>query len=161
MLVFGIDTGSHKCGYAVLVVDRLQLQYLACGVISAPANDTKWERIHGIANDVRDVLVEHGAAEGDMLAIESAYVPRGRTMGVETLAEARGAIVYVALEAGIKSLRTVAPATVKKLVTGHGRAEKQGVAEALRVLFRLNKVPAPDAADALGVAVAAARGAGK
>lgn len=161
MLVVGIDPASVKCGYALLVVDgHADPQYIECGTIAAPANDNKWARMAHIANSVRDVLNEHHVGRGDKVGIESAYVPRDRFFGVETLAEARGAIVYVCVAAAALVL-TVAPASVKKAVTGSGKANKEQVAEILRRRFRLRNMPEENAADALGVALAVAQGAGR
>lgn len=167
MLIFGVDTGSIKCGYAVLRVDGSQIDLMECGVIttSKPANDNgvtmhKWMRMHDIADDFAGLLAVYGAALGDVCAIESAYVPVGRPWGVETLAEARGALAYVAGNFKLRIV-TVAPSTVKKAVTGSGKADKAQVAEMVRKRFKLRTAPPADASDAVGVALAVAQGAGK
>lgn len=157
MLVFGIDPGSVKCGYAVIRKDGLQLALMECGVFRAPANDngTKWARMHVIGHDFDDLLQQYGAGVGDLCAIESAYIPKGRTFGVETLAEARGAVAYVASRHHLEVV-TVAPSTVKKVVTGSGKSDKQEVARVVMRHFALKVQPAPDATDAVGVAMAGA-----
>src|SRR5271169_4370607 len=97
MLIIGIDPASVRCGYAVILVEgphgRGEPRYIECGVIDAPANDNKWARIGHISEGLRDVLREHSAGRGDVCAVETAYLPPGRARGVETLAEARGALV--------------------------------------------------------------------
>ncbi len=45
------------------------------------------------------------------------------------------------------------PARVKRTVAGNGRAEKIQVANMVKVILGLGELPAPDAADALAVAV--------
>jgi crossover junction endodeoxyribonuclease RuvC len=45
------------------------------------------------------------------------------------------------------------PATVKRAVAGHGRAEKSQVAMMVKVILGLSAPPAADAADALALAV--------
>jgi crossover junction endodeoxyribonuclease RuvC len=50
-----------------------------------------------------------------------------------------------------------APATVKQSVVGHGRASKDQVAYLVRALLSLRRVPEPDAADALAIAICHAR----
>lgn len=155
MLVFGIDTGSLRCGYAVLGMDgHAPLALLECGVFAAPANDNAGNRIRIIADDFRDLMDQYGGGPGDVCAIESAYIPGGHRQGVETLAEARGVLSYVARTRGL-SVVTVAPSTVKKAVTGSGRADKDGVAEVVRMRFGLKKALDPNASDAVGVALSA------
>lgn len=157
MLVFGIDPGSLKCGYAVIRKDGLRLDLMECGVFRAPANDNagKWGRIAVIGRDFDDLLAQYGGGVGDTCAIESAFIPKGRTFGVETLAEARGALAFVALARRI-SVVTVAPSTVKKVVTGSGKADKKEVARVVMRHFGLKVEPSPDASDAVGVAMAGA-----
>jgi crossover junction endodeoxyribonuclease RuvC len=49
------------------------------------------------------------------------------------------------------------PATVKQAVVGHGRATKEQVGFLVRALLALRRTPAPDAADALAIAICHAR----
>lgn len=164
MLVFGIDTGSVKCGYAVVRKDGLRLDLLECGVIRAarPANDNggKWARMQIIGMDFAALIEQYGGTTGDVCGIESAYIPVGRTFGVETLAEARGVVAFVARTHFLEVV-TVSPSTVKKAVTGSGKADKAEVCKVVMRHFGLKVAPPPDATDAVGVAIAVATGSGK
>lgn len=167
MLIVGIDTGSTKCGYAVLRIEGAETHLLECGVFHAtsrPANDNgtadKWARLGVIGADFIGLLDQYGVGIRDTCAIESAYIPVGRTFGVETLAEARGVIAFLAISRGMRVV-TVSPSTVKKSVTGSGKADKALVGAMVVKRFRLAVAPAPDASDAVGVALAVAQGAGK
>ena len=58
-----------------------------------------------------------------------------------------------AVEAGL-TVAEYTPAEIKRAVVGYGRAEKQQVAEMVRLLLHLDETPTPhDAADALAVAI--------
>lgn len=154
MRVLGIDPGSLKCGYGILECEGARLRYVECGVLSAKAGQDKWTRIGIIGNELRALLAEHTWGLDDVCGIETAYIPANRGFhGAETLAEARGALCFVAVSAGLHIV-TVAPSTVKKAVTGSGRAEKSAVAEMVRLRLGLKLTPLPDAADALGIAIA-------
>lgn len=160
MLIYGLDTGSVKMGYAILLVEGRDIQLMECGVIRAPtaANDNgKWSRMCVIGNDFDELLNQYGGGIGDTCAIESAFIPRAARVGVETLAESRGVVGYLASKRGLRVV-TVNPSTVKKAVTGSGRADKEAVAEMVRKRFKLKTSPPPDAADAVGVALAVAQG---
>ena len=68
------------------------------------------------------------------------------------LGHTRGAIMVAARAAGA-AIFEYAPSQVKSAVTGSGKAEKHQVAEMIRILLRLDKVPPADAADALAAAI--------
>ena len=72
------------------------------------------------------------------------------------LGEARGVALFVASECGLL-VSGYPPATVKKTVVGHGRATKDQIGYLVRALLSLRRTPAPDAADALAIAICHAR----
>lgn len=72
------------------------------------------------------------------------------------LGEARGVALLIAGEAGLIVVG-YSPATVKKAVVGHGRASKEQIAYLVRATLKLRRLPSPDAADALAIAICHAR----
>ena len=69
------------------------------------------------------------------------------------LGHARGVAMLAAVEAGLAVVEYT-PAEIKRAVVGYGRAEKQQVAQMVKLLLGLDTVPAPhDASDALAVAI--------
>ena len=72
------------------------------------------------------------------------------------LGEARGVALFVAGDQGVP-VTGYPPATVKQTVVGHGRATKQQVGFLVRALLAMRRLPAPDAADALAIAICHAR----
>ena len=68
------------------------------------------------------------------------------------LGHARGVALLVCGRAELE-VHEYAPARVKRVVAAHGRADKAQVAQMIRVILSLTSVPAPDAADALALAV--------
>ena len=69
------------------------------------------------------------------------------------MGHARGVICLAAAQAGIPVIHY--PSTqIKRILTGHGRATKEQMQEAIRRELRLAQLPEPpDVADALAVAV--------
>jgi crossover junction endodeoxyribonuclease RuvC len=55
----------------------------------------------------------------------------------------------------------MAPRRVKQAIVGHGGAQKIAVAKMVQRLLHLTAVPAPDAADALALALAHAQESGR
>jgi len=68
------------------------------------------------------------------------------------IGEGRGAALVAAASAGLP-VHLYSPASVKRAVTGSGRASKAPVAEMVRLLLGLDQAPPSDAADALGLAI--------
>ncbi|MGD1086652.1 MAG: crossover junction endodeoxyribonuclease RuvC, partial [Verrucomicrobiota bacterium] len=66
----------------------------------------------------------------------------------------------VMAEAGL-DIYEIAPRKIKQAVVGYGAAQKHAVAKMVQRLLRLSETPAPDAADALAVALAHAQDTGR
>src|SRR5882724_8921284 len=68
------------------------------------------------------------------------------------MGEARGAALAAIAEAGLE-IYELAPRKVKQAIVGYGAAQKFAVAKMVQRLLRLPEPPAPDAADALALAL--------
>jgi crossover junction endodeoxyribonuclease RuvC len=151
--ILGVDPGTLRLGYGV--IDHLgpaRTRYVDCGVISAPAREPREARLLTIGRDLRDLLVELAP---DVVAMEQAFFGKN-VQATIALGEARGVAVFVVKEHGLP-LAGYPPARVKQTVTGRGAASKTQVAFFMRALLQLRRPPAPDAADALAIALCHAR----
>ena len=72
------------------------------------------------------------------------------------MGEARGAALAVVAEAGLEIFE-IATRKVKQAIVGYGAAQKSAVAKMVQRMLNLPKPPAPDAADALALALAHAQ----
>ena len=72
------------------------------------------------------------------------------------MGEARGAALAAMAEAGLEIFE-LAPRKVKQAVVGYGAAQKFAVAKMVQRMLALSEPPAPDAADALALALAHAQ----
>jgi crossover junction endodeoxyribonuclease RuvC len=151
--ILGIDPGSLRLGYGV--VDRLgpaRLAYVECGVIAAPAQMDRGERLLVIGRGLRELVEE---LRPDQVAMEQAFYGKN-VQSTLALGEARGVVSFVVGEAGL-TVSGYAPARVKRTIVGHGAATKQQIGYLVRALLSLRRVPEPDAADALAIAICHAR----
>ncbi len=151
MRILGIDPGSVKMGYGCIETDGPRLTYVEAGVLTAPAKVGKYERLVELGRDLEELIAD---LKPDVAALEAGFV-KGQ-MGALVSGAARGVAAYVLGCRGIP-VREYAPATVKKTATGNGAAEKEQVAEMVARQLGLNSIPAPDAADALAIAICRAR----
>jgi crossover junction endodeoxyribonuclease RuvC len=149
----GIDPGTLRLGYGV--VEKLGpalLRYIECGIITASARRSRIERLVEIGRGLRELVAE---LRPDAVAMEDAFFGKN-VQSTLALGEARGMALLIAGEAGL-TVVGYAPATIKKAVVGHGRASKDQIAYLVRATLKLRRVPAPDAADALAIAICHAR----
>ena len=149
MRVLGIDPGYAILGYGVVDYEVGKLRLVTCGTIETGAGEPFELRLRAIADGIRDIIEE---TKPDLVAIEELFFAQNKTTALGT-AHARGVVLCEAARAGLKVYEHT-PATVKKSVTGSGRAEKQQVQLMVKLLLGLVEVPKPDdAADALAVAI--------
>ena len=151
--ILGVDPGSLRLGYGV--VDRIgkaQLGYVECGVITAPARLSRALRLTAIGRGLRDLVDE---LRPDEVAMEQAFYGKN-VQSTLALGEARGMVTFIVSDRGLP-LVGYAPAMVKRSIVGHGAATKQQIGYLVRALLALRRVPEPDAADALAIAICHAR----
>jgi crossover junction endodeoxyribonuclease RuvC len=156
--ILGIDPGTVRLGYGVIECrgagagQGAQVSYVECGVIAAPAREARSARLVEIGRGLRELLAD---VRPDAVAMEDAFFGVN-VQSTLALGEARGVALFVAAEHGL-DVAGYPPATVKQTVVGHGRATKEQIGFLVRALLSLRRTPAPDAADALAIAICHAR----
>ena len=105
-----------------------------------------------IAEVLREVVAEQ---QPGVAVIEGLFYSQNLQTAL-LMGEARGVCMLAAAEAGLE-LYEIAPRKVKQAIVGYGAAQKMAVAKMVQRLLRLEEVPAPDAADALALALALAQ----
>ncbi len=148
MRILGLDPGSRVCGYGVIDEVGGELRYVECGILTAPEHRTMEQRLGEIACGLREVIAELGPA---VVAVEDVFVQHNPRSAL-ALAQARGMALAVIGLAGL-AVASYPPATVKKAVSGSGKAEKAQVARMVQALIGLKTLPRADATDALAVAI--------
>ena len=145
--VLGIDPGSRRTGYGVVAVRHGALTHVASGCVET-ADGPFPGRLAEIYRGVGNVIATHAPEE---FAIEEVFLARNPASALK-LGQARGVAIAAAVGAGLP-VREYASRAVKLAVVGTGRAEKAQVQYMVRALLGLAATPAPDAADALAVAI--------
>lgn len=154
-IVCGIDPGTIKLGLGIIAWDGRTPTYIAAETISAPASWPREKRLATIHRDLRTALLEQ--AEMPTVAGLETQFTKKNVKSALAIAEGRGIAQVAAYDAGIRNFRPFPPATVKLRVTGKGNASKELVALWVKTILRLHNTPDPDAADALAIAICAAR----
>ncbi len=148
--VLGIDPGLNITGYGVIERVGGKLKIVEAGVIRGSDRRSLAKRLHDIHTGVADVIAQF---RPDTVAIEELYSHYERPRTSILMGHARGVIVLAAEQAGVP-VTAYASTTVKKLLTGNGRAPKTQMQNAICREFGLTTAPEPpDVADALAIAI--------
>jgi crossover junction endodeoxyribonuclease RuvC len=151
-VILGVDPSLRGTGFGVIRLGKPHPKALAHGTVSCPAG---WERsrcLARIAQALREVIQRH---QPTVCAIEGLFYAQNLQTAL-IMGEARGAALAVIAEAGLE-IYELAPRKVKQAVVGYGAAQKIAVAKMVQRLLGLAEPPAPDAADALALALTHAR----
>jgi crossover junction endodeoxyribonuclease RuvC len=155
-IILGVDPSLRGTGYGVIQLAQPQPLTLAHGTITCPA---KWERsrcLAKISQTLRDVIREHRPV---VCVIEGLFYAQNLQTAL-IMGEARGAALAAIAEAGLE-IYEVSPRKVKQAVVGYGAAQKIAVAKMVQRMLGLAELPAPDAADALALALTHAQANGR
>ena len=148
-IIIGIDPSLRGTGYGVVQFSQPHPVALAHGVISCPAG---WEHsrcLAKISQTLRELAAKYPNAA---CAVEGLFHAQNLQTAL-IMGEARGAALAAMGEAGLEVFE-IAPRKVKQALVGYGAAQKFAVAKMVQRLLHLAELPAPDAADALAVALA-------
>ena len=149
MRIFGIDPGSERTGYGCIDTDGRRHHLLVCGAVSVPPHAAFPDRLQAIHAGLTRLLAEQ---RPDCVAVENIFYAKNVRSALK-LGHARGVALLAASQAGLL-VAEYSPAEIKRAVVGFGRAEKHQVGGMIKLLLRLDAIPAPhDAADALAVAI--------
>lgn len=146
--VLGIDPGTAVTGWGVVERRNGSVVHLAHGVVTTAPRQSLAAKLTAIYAVLVDLCAHW---RPDVLALEQSFVGRNVQSALR-LGEVRGVAMLAAASAGI-TVAEYAPATIKLAVTGTGRAEKEQVQRAIMQELRVGERMAPDAADALAVAL--------
>jgi crossover junction endodeoxyribonuclease RuvC len=152
-IVLGIDPSLRGTGYGVVRCLRHAPELMAEGTIKCPSG---WERsrcLARIAETLREII---RACRPTVCVVEGLFYAQNLQTAL-IMGEARGASLVAVAEAGLE-VYEIAPRKVKQAIVGYGAAQKLAVAKMVQRMLGLAQPPAPDAADALALALSYAQG---
>ncbi|MBI4580390.1 MAG: crossover junction endodeoxyribonuclease RuvC [Planctomycetes bacterium] len=153
VIICGFDPGLRQTGYGIISVDEDDaIKLIEAGVLRADPHAPLAIRLAELAAGVDEVLDEHDVG---LVAVEQIYSHYQRPRTAILMAHARGVILLEAARQNINVVHLPAT-TIKKHVTGNGRATKEQMQRAVCQALSLRRLPEPpDVADALAVAMCA------
>jgi len=155
-ILLGLDPSLRGTGYGVIRCAEPYPLLLAQGTISCPAVWPHSRCLAQIARGLRKVLKQYHPT---VCVVEGLFYAQNLKTAL-VMGEARGAALATVADAGLEIFE-LAPRKVKLAIVGYGAAQKLAVAKMVQRMLRLSEVPAPDAADALALALAHAQDGGR
>ena len=147
-IILGVDPSLRGTGFGVIRTGGTQPVALAQGTISNPKD---WERsrcLAQISQTLRGILEKY---QPTVCVVEGLFFAQNLKTAI-IMGEARGAAMATIAEAGL-DIYEIATRKVKQAIVGYGAAQKIAVAKMVQRMLNLAELPAPDAADALALAL--------
>ena len=126
-MILGLDLSSSSTGFGILDKEGKAIEY---GQIRPSATQSHGAKYTFIANKVRDLIDEFGVKE---VVLERYFVGGFKTQGTFICAELRGCVKMIIAQEfpEVTIVEEIFPSSLKKIVTGNGKATKQEVGEAI------------------------------
>lgn len=137
------------CGWGIVDTVGSSLRPVDYGCIETEANSDTSERLLIISKELGKIFKKY---KPDVLAIEELFFGANSKTAL-VVGQARGVIFLVSAQNKIP-VSVYTPLQVKMALTGYGRADKNQIAQMIKIVLKLEKIPKlDDTSDALAVAV--------
>lgn len=148
MIVLGVDPGLIKTGYGIVKIENNNLSYVASGTVFTDTKIPIETRLTNIYNNIDNLIKLY---RPDYFSIEETFVNNNPTSSLK-LGQARGVAI---LAAGMNKLQVFEykPNTIKKSITGVGKATKDQIGMMIKCLLPVASPKTEDEADALAIAI--------
>ncbi|MCX7702380.1 MAG: crossover junction endodeoxyribonuclease RuvC [Gemmataceae bacterium] len=152
-IILGLDPGLQVTGYALLEEGHSGPRVREAGVIRVPqrgGGDGLAHRLQHLYDSVVELVEQFRPA---VLAVEQLYAHYKHPRTAILMGHARGVLLLAGAQRGLQ-VASFPATTVKKTITGNGRAPKSQMQLAVQRELGLACLPEPsDVADALAVAL--------
>lgn len=157
MIVLGIDPGTATTGYGVIRVNGgASIDVVDYGLIETSKEDEPGTRLMRIYDELVEAII--GKHKPDIFVIEKLFFATNVKTAMR-VGQAQGAMLMAAARHGLSAYE-YSPMTIKKVLTGNGRADKKSVQKHVRRHLgasvrkkKGSKTHFDNAADALAVAL--------
>ncbi|MCX6706231.1 MAG: crossover junction endodeoxyribonuclease RuvC [Candidatus Woesebacteria bacterium] len=155
MRILGIDPGTATTGWGLIDVTGNQSLVDSWGLIETSKDSSVENRLEKIYKETSDILKR---LSPDVFVFEKIFFATNAKT-VIAVGQAQGVMLLAASKAKTK-IESYAPGTIKKMITGNGRANKKEVQQAIRKILgnqvkskAHKKTHFDNAADALAIAL--------
>lgn len=151
--ILGVDPGSRLLGYGLIEIQGRRISAVAHGTLrlantSGQATIPLEQRLLGIQQGLHQLIQLHAP---QTLAIEKVFFAKNAASALK-LGQARGAAILTAAMSGLE-IAEYSPTEIKAALVGHGGADKDQVAQMVRLILGQLEFQTLDASDALAAAI--------
>lgn len=156
MLVLGIDPGTATTGFGLIRQDPAEgFTVIEWGLIETKKETEPHIRLHQIYNQMNELIKR---MQPDMIIMEKVFFSNNAKTAIR-VGQAQGVIMLSAAHASLP-IHEYAPGTIKKMISGNGRAKKDEMQASVRKILgskvkseARKKTHFDNAADALAIAM--------
>lgn len=130
MLILGIDPGTATTGYGLIDASEKGIEAIDFGLIETCKGGDFGKRLIDIHKQLDNVIKK---LNPDVIAMEKLFFATNIKTATN-VGRAMGVIVFTCAKRKIEVIE-YAPGTIKKLITGNGRADKKDIQKSLRNVF--------------------------
>ncbi len=131
MLILGFDPGTATTGFGLVEMDdKHQSKVLTWGLIETSKDGLKENRLEFIYKETLALFKKH---QPDVFVMEKIFFA-SNAKTVIAVGQAQGVLLLAASKSRVK-VAEYAPGTIKKVITGDGRAKKKDVQVAIRKIL--------------------------
>lgn len=140
MIILSVDQGLANFGYAVLKADKDTVELLSYGCICTTSQGEQTTRIFKLMNEFEKLILTY---KPDKIVHERLFFsPPGKNMRKKSASILNtnmitGAMWYLAGKHNV-TVEQYSPQTVKKVLTGNGRAEKAVMIKTIENMFTID-----------------------
>jgi len=151
--ILGIDPGIGRFGWAVCLVDKVEITYVDGGCIITKPKSPDKNRLYIIFTELEQVLKKYVIVG---IGIEKVFFSKNVKSAIST---GESKAIPLILAGKYKcSVWELSPNEIKNTVTGYGFASKDQVKQMIKKILSLDFDPTPDDfADAIAVAYCSCR----
>lgn len=131
-VVLAVDPGFDRVGIALLSKEPLGPKILFSECFKTNPKEPRVKRLYSVGKKLKKIIEKWQPKD---LAVETLFFNTNTTSAIG-VAEARGIIIYEAVEAGLRVFE-YGPQSVKVAVTGYGKASKEQVSLMVKKLLKL------------------------
>jgi len=159
MLILGIDPGTATTGFGLIEILNKKVKVREWGLIETKKDVNVAQRLNSIYQKTLSLIKNN---KPDIFAIEKIFFATNAKTAI-AVGQAQGVMLLASAKLNVPVVE-YAPGTIKKVVSGNGRAKKKEVQRSLRKVFGNHvkskahkKTHFDNAADALAIALTHAR----
>lgn len=146
--ILGLDVSLTSTGYAIVeLFSDGSYRLVDKGRVKTYSKDPDGVRLWKIRLKISEILDKYSIG----YVVRERGFTGGSPLSTQQIFKATGVIEQVLAERGLKEITQIAPTSIKKLLTGNGRASKDDVARAVDIYFPMQVWESDDVSDAVAV----------